>query len=144
MTDYYLITLEEIGELIDITEDTMIEGYKKPGVELARKRIDLINKIKSRKYLVKYEEEKCVLKETELPEDLRYCNQEPPDYEDCPCWMPPADPEGTTGSCEGDYGDCKLWRFMDTHKSYTECNRFAKDCSKCPEVLCKFRKVINK
>lgn len=141
MTDFYLITLEEIGELIDITEDSMIEEHKERRVELARRRIDLVNKIKSRKYMVKYEEEKCVLREIALPEDFRYYNQEPPDYEDCPCWMSPADPEGTTGSCEGDYGDCKLWRFMDNHASYTECDRFAKDCSKCPEVLCKYRKV---
>lgn len=50
MTDFYLITLEEIGELIDITEDSMIAEYKDRMVELARRRIDLINKIKSRKY----------------------------------------------------------------------------------------------
>ena len=50
MTDYYLITLEEIGELIDITEDSMIAEYKDRMVELARRRIELINKIKERKY----------------------------------------------------------------------------------------------
>jgi len=50
MTDFYLITLEEIGEIIDITEDSMIAEYKDRMVELARRRIDLINKIKSRKY----------------------------------------------------------------------------------------------
>jgi|WetSurMetagenome_2_1015567.scaffolds.fasta_scaffold419509_3 hypothetical protein len=142
MTDYYLITLEEIGEIIDITEDSMIAEYKDRMVELARRRIELINKIKERKYNEpKYKEEECVLKWVPNPEDFRYPDEEPPDYEDCPCWSSPADPEGTTGTCEGDWGDCKLWYWSCGDRSYTECDRFAKECSKCDEILCKFRKV---
>lgn len=50
MTDYYLITLEEIGEIIDLTEDSMIEDRDFERVKIAKKRIDLVNKIKERKY----------------------------------------------------------------------------------------------
>lgn len=52
MTDYYLIALEEIGEIIDLTEDLMIEDRDSERVQIARKRIDLVNKIKERKYNV--------------------------------------------------------------------------------------------
>lgn len=54
MTDHYLITLEEIGEIIDLTEDLMIEDRDSERVNIARKRIDLVNKIKERKYNVKF------------------------------------------------------------------------------------------
>jgi hypothetical protein len=147
MTDYYLVTLEEIGELIDITEDLTMEDRKSECVKIARKRIDLVNKIKARKYTEKYKEERVVQQIPDPkdfrydPKDFRYYEEEPPDYEDCPCWMSPADPEGTTGTCEGDYGDCKLWYWNCDNRSYTECGRFAKDCSRCLEILCKFRKV---
>ena len=136
MKQYYLITSEEIGELIDITEDSMIEEYKDRIVEIARKRIDLINKIKSRSYIV-HEEEPIIYE----IEDIRFVTDEPPDYEDCPCWMPPLDPEGTTGTCEGDGGDCKLWYWNCDGRSYTECDRFSKNCNNCLETLCKYRKV---
>jgi len=143
MKQYYLITIEEIGEIIDITEDIVMQlseseqGSEIPHiVELSRKRIDLVNLIKSRPYTV-HEKEPIIYE----MDDVRFVADEPPDYEDCPCWMPPLDPEGTTGTCEGDGGDCKLWYWNCDGRSYTQCNRFSKDCSKCLEVLCKYRKV---
>jgi hypothetical protein len=128
---YYLITLEEIGDLLDITEDLMIEETKEKMVEIARKRIDLVNLIKTRPHVVHEDEDEPIIYGIE---DVRFVVDEPPDYDDCPCWSSPADPEETTGTCEGDWGDCKLWYWNCGNRSYTECDRFAKDCSKCQEV----------
>lgn len=49
MPNYFPITSEEIGEIIDITEEMCIEEWGSPRlIILARKRIDLINRIKER------------------------------------------------------------------------------------------------
>lgn len=137
--EYYLITLDEIGEIIDLTEDSMLEDKRSELEIISRKRIDLINIIKTRLHVVHEKDEPIVYE----MEDIRFVAEEPPDYEECPCWMPPADPEGTTGTCEGDGGDCKLWYWNVGGESYTNCNRFAKRCNNCLEILCKFRKVIS-
>jgi hypothetical protein len=70
-----------------------------------------------------------------LPEGWRDPNKEPPEYEDCPCWISPCDPESTRGNCEGSGGDCKLWH----HDPYTECKYLATGCTSCDEILCKHR-----
>ena len=47
----YIITEEELGGIIDITEDMCIqEGWVKEVVPLAQKRMSIINKVRSRPY----------------------------------------------------------------------------------------------
>jgi len=131
--EYYLITSKEIGEIIDLTEDMILEEDREKCVEIARKRMDLILLIKSKLHIV-HEDEPIIYVERE-PEIYEPTE---PDYEDCPCWISPCDPESTRGDCGLRGGDCKLWH----HIPYIECDRFATQCNGCDETLCKFRKVI--
>jgi hypothetical protein len=48
MTTYYRITKEEIGEIIDLTENSMLAESQTEMVNIAKTRIELIEKIKNR------------------------------------------------------------------------------------------------
>jgi hypothetical protein len=59
------------------------------------------------------------------------------EYDLCPCWCSPSDPDECKGSCEGKGGECI---YPSKEKNYETCEHFGTGCKQCGYDSCKFSK----